>query len=151
MVEVRLVIGDAKSKKTYQKTVDGDDAKKFIGKKIGDKIRGETVDLKGYELEVTGGSDSSGFPMRKGVHGQGRKKILTTPGIGFRGKEKNKKKVRVKHGGLREKKTVHGEVISDDISQINCKVVKQGTKSLEELFKKEEPKPEGGDATEAKA
>jgi len=142
MADMKLVIGD--KKKTYQKEVGSDDAAKLVSKKIGDKFAGELVDLKGYELEITGGSDSAGFPMRKGVAGQGRKKVLTKPGVGFRGKEKNKKKVTIKHGGLRKKKTVRGEVISEDISQVNCKVVKQGAKPLEELFKKPEgeAKPE---------
>ena len=137
MTEFKLTIGDPKSKKTYQKTISDDDASKLISKKIGDKFKGELIELKGYEFEITGGSDSSGFPMRKGVHGGARKSILTKPGVGFRGTEKNEKKIRIRHAGLRKKKTVRGEVISDDISQINCKVVKQGEKPLEELFKKE--------------
>jgi len=149
MVEVRLVIGDAKSKKTYQKSIDVDDAKKLIGKKIGEMFRGEAIDLKGYEFEITGGSDSTGVPMRKGVHGRGRKRILTKPGVGFRGREKTKKKIRVKHAGLRKKKTVCGEAISEEISQINCKVIKHGDKPLADLFKKEEPttQTESADAT----
>ena len=146
MVEFKLTIGDTKSKKTYQKSISDDDAKKLVGKKIGDKFRGEIIDLKGYELEITGGSDSTGVPMRKGIHGQTRKSVLTKPGVGFRGREKNKKKVRIRRGGLRVKKMVRGEVIAEEVSQINCKVVKQGAKLMEELFKKED-KQEGADAT----
>jgi len=147
-MEFKLTIGDAKSKKTYQKSISDDDAKKLVGKKIGDTFLGELIDLKGYELEITGGSDSTGVPMRKGIHGQARKSVLTTPGVGFRGREKNKKKIRIRRGGLRVKKTVRGEVIAEEVSQINCKVVKQGAKPLEELFKKAE-KQEGSEATEA--
>lgn len=138
MVELRLVIGDPQSKKTFQKVVSGDEASKFYGKKLGETFRGELVDLKGYELQITGGSDASGFPMRKGIHSQGRAKILTAPGVGYTGIKKNKKKTRLRHGGLKRKKTVRGEVVADDIAQLNCKVVKAGEVALTEVFKKPE-------------
>jgi hypothetical protein len=42
------------------------------------------------------------------------------------------------------RKTVRGKIISPAISQINLKVLKEGGKKLEEIFKKEEAesKPE---------
>lgn len=142
MAEFKLVIGDPKSKKTYQKVISGDDASKFQGKKIGETFRGELVELKGYEFEITGGSDLSGFPMRKGIHSQARAKILTSPGVGWSGVKKNKKKIRLRHKGLRRKKTVRGEIVSEDIAQLNCKVVKAGEVALTEVFKKPEEKKE---------
>ena len=36
--------------------------------------------------------------------------------------------------GLRLRKTVRGKVISDAISQINLKILKDGTKKLSEIF-----------------
>jgi len=134
MVEFKLTIGDPKTKKTFQRTVSENAAKSFIGLKIGDTVKGEAIDLTGYEFQITGGSDFCGFPMRKGIVGV-RKRILAEGGVGFR------KSVR----GLRKRKTVCGEIVSDKISQINLKVLKHGSAPLaaESGEKKEEaPKAE---------
>ena len=65
MAEFKLSIGDPKAGKTYQLVVSEDNAKFFIGKKIGDKIKGESIDKAGYELEITGGADYCGFASQK--------------------------------------------------------------------------------------
>ena len=122
MAEFKIVIGDPKTKKSFQKVVGEADAKFFMGKKIGDKFKGESIDLTGYEFEITGGSDDSGFPMRKDVSGVMRKKILTAGGVGFISKRK----------GMRKRKTVAGNTIYDKTSQINVKVLKHGKKALGE-------------------
>lgn len=148
MGDIKLNIGDSKTKKTYHKTLSDDAVKRLVGKKVGDKFRGEVVDLKGFEFEITGGSDNAGFPMRKGLHTRGRRKVLTAPGVGLKASEKNKKKTRIKHKGIRRKKTVRGEVIAEDISQINCKVVKQGKKSLADLLGEKKEEREAGEKKE---
>jgi len=101
------------------------------GKKIGDKVPGDFFGLDGYELEITGGSDMAGFPMRKDLPGQGRKKILAVSGIGLHNDEK----------GIKVRKTVAGNTIHAQTAQINVKVVKEGK---EDIFpqKKEAPKEE---------
>ena len=63
MVEFKLTIGDPKTGKCVQKTVSENAAKAFIGLKIGDTVKGEAIDLTGYEFLITGGSDFCGFPM----------------------------------------------------------------------------------------
>ena len=80
------------------------------------------MDLPGYEFEITGGADSSGFPMRKDVEGSVRKKILIEQGVGIRNKEK----------GLRKRKTVRGNTINNNTAQISMKVVKAGKKPIKE-------------------
>jgi len=122
MAEFKLSIADPKTGKTYKRDVTGDDAQGFIGKKIGDTIKGELIGLKGYEFQITGGSDSCGFPMRKDVPGPNRKRILITKGVGLRAKRK----------GMRLRKTVAGNTISDQTSQINLKITKAGTTPLGE-------------------
>jgi len=142
-MEFKINIGDPKSKKTYKKALTDDDAKRLIGKKIGDKIKGESLDLTGYELLITGGSDNAGFPMRKSVNSSGRKKIFTAKAVGFRDihkKKKGDKKLRVKHDGLKVRKTVVGNTISEQTAQINLKVTKQGKKTLNELLAPKEEK-----------
>jgi len=130
MVEFKLTIGDPKTGKCVQRTVSENAANAFIGLKIGDTVKGETIDLTGYEFQITGGSDFCGFPMRKGITGA-RKRILAKGGVGFR-----------KYKGTRIRKTVCGETINDKVSQINLKVLKQGKAPLAAEKKEGEAAPE---------
>ncbi len=84
----------------------------------------------GYKLEITGGSDKDGFPMRKDLPGPRRKKLLVSKSIGFNALE----------GGLRRRKTMRGNTVSPDTLQINMKVTQHGMKPVSELIKKEEKK-----------
>lgn len=98
----------------------------FEGMKIGDIIKGGLIGFPNYEFEITGGSDASGFPMRKDVHGPVKKRILVSKrGIGYRPKRK----------GQKRRKMVRGNEISYDMTLLNLKVVKYGEA---ELFKKSE-------------
>lgn len=64
MAEIKVNIGDGKSKKTYNKVITPEQLAGLSGKKIGDTIKGELIELpSGYELEIRGGSDKTGFPM----------------------------------------------------------------------------------------
>lgn len=105
----------------------------IMGKKIADKIEGSFLGLDGYEMEITGGSDKDGFPMRKDIEGISRKRIIMTKGIGFNAEKK----------GLRRRKMACGNAINADIMQINCKVTKAGSKPLEEIFPKKEEEKKG--------
>jgi len=140
MVEFKLVLANPKDGKCYQREVKDNSAAPFVGMKLGDKVRGETFDLTGYEFEITGGSDNAGFPMRKDMEGSGRKKILAVEGVGLRKKGK----------GIRQKKTVCGNTIHEGTAQINLKVLKTGTAPLGGEEKKEEPKAEEKPKEEAK-
>ena len=53
------------------------EAENLIGKELNDKINGADVhsDLEGYEFEITGTSDKSGFTSLKEVEGEGLKKV----------------------------------------------------------------------------
>lgn len=135
MTEFKLTIADPKKGKSYQREVKDQDAKAFIGKKIGETIKGELINLAGYEFKITGGSDYCGFPMRKDVQGAGRKKILAVQGVGLKKKRK----------GQKQRKTVCGNTIHDKISQINLVVTVAGKQPLgpeepEEAKPKEKPK-----------
>ncbi len=121
-MELKLVMSDTKTGKSYQKAVGDAESKKLMGLKIGDKIKGELFDLAGYEFEIRGGSDNAGFPMRKDVAGTGRKKIAIVRGVGFR-------KIKKRHG-LRMKKTVSGNALSTKTSQVNLKILKEGKTPL---------------------
>ena len=123
MASFKLCISDPSTGRTFQKEVKDNLANPFIGLNIGETINGDKIEINGYELQITGGSDYCGFPMRKGILGQ-RKKITLYGGVGFRGAAK----------GIKKRKTVCGHKIHERISQINFKVVKQGSKKLSEIF-----------------
>ena len=126
-MEFKIVINDVKTGKSFQKAITSE---AFIGKKLGEKINGNLIGLKDYELQISGGSDKAGFPMRKSLDISGRKKILAGTGTGIKVKEK----------GIRVRKTVRGGIISEQTAQINLKIEKYGSDSIENLLgiKKEE-------------
>ena len=100
----------------------------FVGKKIGDELDGSIIGLKGYKIRITGGTDRDGFPMRPDVSGARRVRILLSGGVGFKPLEKppskkKKRRQRRRKKGLRRRKTVRGNVISDAIAQINAVMV----------------------------
>lgn len=100
----------------------------FIGKKVGDELDGSIIGYQGYKIKITGGTDRDGFPMRPDVSGARRVKILLSRGIGFNPLEKppskrKKRRQRRRKEGLRRRKTVRGNVISDAITQINAILV----------------------------
>ena len=129
MATFKLSIGDPKTGKTYKKEVKEAEARPLVGMNIGEPVKGDALGMQGYELQITGGSDYCGFPMRRGILGQ-RKRITILGGIGFKGAEK----------GIALRKTVCGHKVHDRTSQINLKVLKEGEKSLTELFPAEAPK-----------
>jgi small subunit ribosomal protein S6e len=125
----------------------------FLGKSIGDKVEGKELnsELEGYEFEITGGSDSSGFPMSKDVEGEGLKKVLLSWGWGMHKRPKGNKKRVSQPQGLRLRKTIRGKKISEASVQINLKVVKSGKKKLSEVFPEQNKQPEPEAKAEAPA
>ncbi len=97
----------------WQVRIKDERAKQLIGLRIGDTFDGSIVGLKGVKLEITGGSDYSGFPMRPDIMGGVKKRVLLSGPPGFRPREK----------GERRRKMVRGNTITEDIVQINTKIV----------------------------
>jgi len=126
MVDFKLTIGDPKSKRTYKAELKSPDADQLLGKKIGTTFRGELLNLPGYEFQITGGSDKAGFPMHPSIESSGKARLLLSKGPGYKPLKKFK--------GRKERKLVRGSIISSDIVQVNCKVVKWGEKDLAEHF-----------------
>ena len=91
-------------------------------------------DFAGYELEITGASDKAGFTAVKDIQGIALKKVLMGYGKAMHKRPKGDKKKNKKPKGLRLRKTVRGNTISDATSQINIKVLKEGSKKLSEIF-----------------
>jgi len=127
---MKLVIANKKGQ-AKQVEIEIVDERKLYGSKIGDKISGDDFGFEGFEFEVKGGSDTSGFPMRRDVQGPERKAILTTKSLGNI----------VKRKGIRTRKTVRGNTVSDSISQLNLYIVKEGKVNMFEEPKAEEEAP----------
>ena len=122
--------------------ITGSNYNHFQGKRIGDSVDGMFIgegdkSLSGYKLEITGGSDMTGRPMRPELDGVGIKPVLITSGIGYKGKRYVKKRGKVyryKYDGLRRRRNLRGNVISQDTRQINLKITEAGNRSLDAIF-----------------
>ncbi len=124
------MLSDTKTGKSWQLELPKEKIGLLSGKKIGEQLDGDIFGAPGYIFELSGGSDESGFPMRKDISGARRETILLTKGVGFRETRK----------GIRKRKTMRGNTYSSEIAQVNAKVVQQGSVPLEELFGKKEEK-----------
>jgi small subunit ribosomal protein S6e len=133
-----------KEGKTYKFETSSEE---LMGKTLGEKIDGELIssELKGYEVEITGLSDGSGFTAIKEVEGIGKKRVLLKYGKAMHKRsrrEGKKKRSNFTPGGLRLRKTVRGNAISPEIVQINTKIIKEGSKKLSEISLPSEEKKE---------
>ncbi len=130
MVSFQIVVSDPETGKAKSIELKDEKCRPLIGKKIGDIIDGALIGMPGYKLQITGGTDVDGFPMKPGVSGARKVSILMSRGVGMRPRKKRK--------GLRLRKTVRGEVISEFIRQINMKIVEKPKKKKKEKEKKAE-------------
>ncbi|KAI5192656.1 small subunit ribosomal protein S6e [Nematocida sp. AWRm77] len=88
-------------------------------KQIGDTVDGKFIgsEWEGHILQITGGSDKQGFPMKPGVRKQERVRLLLKKGdIGFHSTR----------DGLRRRKSVRGCIISSEVRALNLQVLQDG-------------------------
>jgi small subunit ribosomal protein S6e len=148
----KAVINDTKPSakgRSFSVEITGSNFNHFLGKKIGDSVEGMFVgegdsSLNGYKLQITGGSDKTGRPMRSELEGGNVKSILITASTGYKGKryvKKNSKIYRYKYNGLRRRRNLRGNTISTETRQLNLKVLEYGKKSLGSILGDEEDVP----------
>lgn len=113
MATFQVVISDPSTGQSWQKEVEGQDANRFVGRDIGEEVDGGAVGLDGFTLEITGGSDEAGRPLRPDVRGPGLKDVLLEGGPGFK----------PSRDGERKRVSVRGREISDVVAQLNVSVV----------------------------
>lgn len=80
MAEFKVTVNDPKDGKSYSIKIKGHHANSLVGKRLNDTVDGIFVGLPGYQLTITGGSDRSGIPMKKGIKAIGKKRILLSSG-----------------------------------------------------------------------
>ena len=109
MANFKLTISDIKGKSVSKELKDSD-ANQLLGLQLGNETDASIVGLTG-KLKLTGGSDKSGVPMRGDLHGGARKRILLVKGVGLQDTEP----------GIRKRKLMRGNLVSEEIYQVNCK------------------------------
>ncbi len=124
MAEFTVAVSDPGDGTTYQVDVSDQDANRFVGKEIGEEVAGSAVGLDGYTLEITGGSDDAGRPMREDVRGAELKNVLLEGGTGFN----------PSRDGERERVTVRGREVGDATRQINAAVTARGDTPVADLL-----------------
>ncbi len=133
MAKFKVIVSDPEAGTSKVVELEEARAVPFIGRKIGETVEGAVVDLPTHKLQITGGSDKDGVPIRASVHGGVRRNVVLSGGTGFN----------PQHKGERRRKTVRGNVITDDIVQINTKIVekpKKPAESKKEQATQEKPK-----------
>ncbi len=115
MAKFKVIISDPETGTSKVVELEESRAAPFIGKRIGETVEGALVDLPAHKLQIVGGSDKDGVPMRPSVHGGVRRNVVLSGGVGFNPKKK----------GERKRKTVRGNVVTDEIVQINTKIVEK--------------------------
>jgi small subunit ribosomal protein S6e len=118
MAKFKVIVSDPEVGTSKVVELEETRASSFIGRKVGEVLDGAVVDLPAHKLQVTGGSDRDGVPMRPSVHGGVRRKVVLSGGVGF-----NPQKA-----GQRKRKTVRGNVVTDEIVQINTKIIEKPKK-----------------------
>ena len=112
LAQFKLVISDTKGKSITQELKDRA-AQPLLGSKIGDVIDSSVVGISGGKMKFTGGSDKSGTPMRPDVHGGVKKYVLLSHGVGMKNIV----------DGNRIRKLVRGNMVTEEIYQLNCMLV----------------------------
>src|SRR5919109_1252142 len=112
MAQFKLVVSDNKGKSISQELKDRA-ANPLLGSKIGEIIDSSVIGIAGGKMKITGGSDKSGTPMRADVHGGVKKYVLLSRGVGMKNPLE----------GARIRKLVRGNLITDEIYQLNCLLV----------------------------
>ena len=118
MAQFKLVLSDSKTGKSEVHELKDSSAQVLVGRKIGETVDGPAIGLTG-KIVLTGGSDKAGFPMRGDVQGGGKKYVLMTNGVGLRTEVEGGKK----------RKLVRGNMVTEEIYQLNARKAEDAPKS----------------------
>ena len=123
---MKIVYSDPKTGKSGQIEVKEEGTALFLNRRLGEIVDGAAIGMSGYKFRISGGSDTSGFPMDKSIQGYLKAKALRV--IANSGSRK----------GIFRRTTVRGNTISADTMQVNLVVTEYGEKPLEYAEKKKE-------------
>jgi len=115
MAKFKVIVSDPEAGTSKVVELEEARAVPLIGRKVGETLDGAVIDLPAHKIQITGGSDKDGIPIRGNVHGGVRRAVVLSGGAGFSPKRK----------GERRRKTVRGSVITDEIVQLNIKITEK--------------------------
>jgi small subunit ribosomal protein S6e len=130
MAKFKIIVSDPEAGTSKVVELEEARAAPFIGRRVGETLDGSIVDLPAHKVQITGGSDKDGVPIRGNVHGGVRRRVVLSGGAGFTPKKK----------GERKRKTVRGSTLTDEIVQINMKIVEKPTAKAAEAKPKQPAK-----------
>jgi small subunit ribosomal protein S6e len=132
MAKFKIIVSDPQAGTSKVVELEEARASPFIGRKLGETLDGAVVDLPAHKVQLLGGSDKDGVPMRSNVHGGVRRAVVLSSGAGFKPSKK----------GQRKRKTVRGDIITDEIAQINMKIVERPAGAVAPAAKPEQAAPQ---------
>lgn len=110
-----LIISDPETGKSQKVELEDNRMGPLVGRRIGEVIDGTVADLAGHKLQLTGGTDKDGIPMRPDVHGSAKSRIILSGGVGYKPKRK----------GERKRMVVRGNMVSIETTFLNFKIVEK--------------------------
>lgn len=130
MAKFKIIVSDTDSGTSKTVELEETQATPLIGRRMGEVMDGAIVGLPGHKVQLTGGSDKDGFPIRPNVHGGVRRRVILGGGVGFNPQKE----------GERKRKTIRGNVVTEEIVQINMKIIEKPKKAKEEEKKSKKSK-----------
>src|SRR6266540_4185546 len=118
LTHFKIIVSD-KNGKSISKELKDKEAQPLVGLRVGEIVDASVVGIASGKIQLRGGSDKSGTPIRKDVHGGVKKYVLLSEGAGMKDDRK----------GIRKRKLVRGNMITEEIYQINCLLL-EGNLSL---------------------
>jgi small subunit ribosomal protein S6e len=125
-----LIVSDPETGRSQRVELDVTQMNPLIGRRIGETIDGTIANLSGHRMQLTGGTDKDGIPMRSDVHGGVKANIILSGGVGYKPKRK----------GERKRVVVRGNMVTADTVFLNFKIVDKP--KGQQRVKEEEPEPE---------
>jgi small subunit ribosomal protein S6e len=108
-----LIISDPETGKSRKVEIEDSRMSALIGRRIGEILDGAIANLPGYKLQLTGGCDKDGIPMRPDIHGGVKGRFILSGGVGYK----------PRNPGERRKKMVRGNTVTSETKYLNFKIV----------------------------
>jgi small subunit ribosomal protein S6e len=129
-----LVISDPETGTSQKVELEDERMSPLVGLRIGEVIDGTIANLAGHRIQLTGGTDKDGIPMRPDVHGGAKADIILSGGVGYKPKRK----------GERKRVVVRGNTVTPETTFLNFKIVERpkGRKKAKAKESEKEEAPE---------
>lgn len=134
-----LIVSNPETGTSQRVELEDERMSSLIGRRIGEVIDGTIADLPGHRIQLTGGTDRDGIPMRPDVHGGAKANIILSGGVGYMPKKR----------GERKRVLVRGNTVSDDTAFLNFKIVEKPKRRKRVKKGKPEPEEDPEEETEA--